>query len=276
MKQLLQLITAIIYILLAKYVFSDHIAPHFVAEAIFIFTTYFVVDIGYEIYKNHKQLWFVIQTKIFYYNTEIRYSLAYVYRIKIDGKYLLVKNRKRDIFQPVGGVYKTLPGSERIFDQFEVKPDRMIETQQGVAKGDLRVHVLGKYAVGFLKWFNSKEDREVSPWREFCEELLATKILDWHDFSYIDYKYKGTVRTPIIKLDSGEPGIFIHEVFDLIPNDKQTEALRNLLSQGNTAKHIWVDEYLINRLGHDETKKEYVYEISPHTKWALNLKYTKG
>ena len=37
----------------------------------------------------------------------VRISFAYLFRIKIDGKYLLVRNtRGTEKFQPVGGVYK--------------------------------------------------------------------------------------------------------------------------------------------------------------------------
>ncbi|WP_262916681.1 MULTISPECIES: hypothetical protein [Weeksellaceae] len=33
-----------------------------------------------------------------------------------------------------------------------------------MAKNDLRVHVKGKNLIEFLKWFDSKEDLEISPW----------------------------------------------------------------------------------------------------------------
>lgn len=46
-------------------------------------------------------------------DTIIRISFAYLYRIKISGKYLLVKNeRGTGKYQPVGGVYK-LKGNEK-------------------------------------------------------------------------------------------------------------------------------------------------------------------
>ncbi|WP_324722027.1 SMODS-associated NUDIX domain-containing protein [Latilactobacillus curvatus] len=39
-------------------------------------------------------------------NTKIRISFAYLFRIKVDGKYFLVKNSHTKRFQPVGGTYK--------------------------------------------------------------------------------------------------------------------------------------------------------------------------
>lgn len=222
-----------------------------------------------------KQLKFYFQTRALYRNTDIRLSIAYLFRIKIDNQYLLVKSRTRNYFQPVGGAFKTLPGSEKTFEQLGVKPDKLIETEieKGIAKGDLRVYVRGRFVIEFLEWFKSKEDREISPWREFCEELISTGILPWQEFRYIDYKFKSTIQTPIIKLDSGGYGIFIYEVYDLVVNDEQKPILRKLLQDGNTKEYVWADEHLINRLGHDERTKEYAFEIAKHTRWAKNLKW---
>ena len=89
--------------------------------------------------QNYKKIWFLFQTRVFYRKKEIRLSLAYVYRIHINGKYLLIKSRTRDYYQPVGGVYKTLPGAQNIFRKLKVRSDRLIETSHGIAKGDLRV-----------------------------------------------------------------------------------------------------------------------------------------
>ena len=223
--------------------------------------------------QNINQLPFYFQTQFFLRNVDIRLSIAYLFRIKIDNQYLLVKSRTRNYFQPVGGAFKTLPGSEKIFKKLNVKPDRLIETEHGIAKGDLRVHVKGINISEFLEWFNSKEDRETSPWREFCEELITTKILPWQEFRYIDYEFQGTVKSPIITLDNGGKGMFIFEIYDLVINDIQRPALEELLRNGNTDQYIWADDYLIQRLGHDERVKSQVYEIAPHAKYAQNLRW---
>jgi hypothetical protein len=94
-----------------------------------------------QVLQNLNLFWFYIQTQFIYRKKEIRLSIAYLYRIKINGKYLLVKNRNRNFFQPVGGVFKTLPGSKKIFDKLNVKSDRILETEHGIAKRDLRVFV---------------------------------------------------------------------------------------------------------------------------------------
>lgn len=227
------------------------------------------------ILKNIKNLYFYYQTQILLRNKDIRISIAYLYRINVNGKYLLVKNSRRNYFQPVGGAFKTLPGSEKIFDSLNVKCDRLIETENGIAKNDLRVFVKGTNVIDFIEWFNSKEDRETSPWREFCEELVAPNFLPWKEFRYIDYKYKGTIQTPILNLDTNDKGIFIFEIYDLLPTKEQSVILEKIQKEGNTENFIWADSYLINRLGHSESEKKFQHEIAPHTKWALNMKYSR-
>lgn len=225
--------------------------------------------------QNINRLRFYFQTQFILRKKEIRLSIAYLFRINVNGKYLLVKSRRRDYYQPVGGAFKTLPGADKIFEKLGVKPDKLVETEHGIAKSDLRVYVKGVHIIEFLEWFKSKEDREISPWREFCEELISTEILPWKPFRYIDYKFKGKIQSPIINLDSGGKGIFLFEVYDLVINDEQKPVLEKLLKEGNTSEYVWVDDYLIQRLGHDESTKDQLFEIAPHTKYAQNLSWKK-
>lgn len=222
---------------------------------------------------NYKQLLLIANTQILYRNKDFRLSIAYLYRIKVDNEYLLVKSRTRNYYQPVGGCYKTLPSSNAIFEKLEVKPDRKFETEKGIAKNDLRVYVKGRNVIPFLKWFDSKKDREISPWREFCEELISEDILPWRQFRFIDYEFKKKIQSPVINLDSGGKGIFIFEIFDLVINDEQLPILQKLKLEKESDKFIWVTDDLIQSLGHNTGNKQYMYEISPHTKYAQNLKW---
>jgi len=221
---------------------------------------------------NYKQLWLIIQTHILYYKKDIRISIAYLYRIKVENEYLLVKSRTRGYYQPVGGCFKTLPGSKKIFEDLDVKPDRIVETEKGIAKNDLRVHLRGKNVISFLKWFDSKKDREISPWREFCEELISEDILPWKQFRFIDYEFKKKIQSPIINLDKGGKGIFVFEIYDLVINDEQLPILKEL-KETTSDKYIWVTDEIIQSLGHNMNDKEYKFEIGPQTKYAQNLKW---
>ncbi|MDI3321417.1 hypothetical protein [Pinibacter soli] len=228
-----------------------------------------------ELIANIKRLPLFFQTRILLPEQYIRMSFAYLIRIKVNGKYLLVKNRKGNYYQLVGGAYKRYVSSEKLFEELEIKSDRQFSTEHGIAKNDLRMQVKGKHVLDVFKWFASKEDREISQWREFCEELLSTGILNKELFRYIDYKYVDTLLTPFQKaryLDCQE--LLIYEIFDLIPNEEQMHELEKLIDQGNNEKVKWADDMLINGLGFNEWSRETEFEIGAHTKWAANLKYS--
>lgn len=221
---------------------------------------------------NYKRLWLTVQTRIFYHSQDIRLSIAYLYRIKVDNEYLLVKSRTRQYYQPIGGCYKTLPGSKKVFEDLDVKPDRIVETEKGIAKNDLRVRVKGKNVIEFLKWFDSKKDREISPWREFCEELISENILPWEQFRFIDYEFKKKIQSPIINLEIGGKGIFVFEIYDLLINDEQLPFLKKL-KETPSEKYIWVTDKIIQSLGHNSSEKTYQFEIGPQTKYVQNLQW---
>lgn len=233
-----------------------------------------IIEVLYNL--NQIPLW--IKTKIVYRNQDVRLSISYLYRIKVQNKYLLVKNGKWDQYQLVGGAYKTLPGYEKVFKKFNVKPDRLIETEHGIAKNDLRFTLPGKNVIAIIKWFHSREDRETSQWREFCEELLTTGILDKQIFRYVDYRYVVTIQSPMQKAKNlPNQEILIHEIFDLVPTTEQTQLLEGLLSQGDKDYIKWAHKSLIDSLGFEEgPPKEFKYNIGAHTKWALNERYTEG
>jgi len=227
------------------------------------------------ILENIKRLRLYIPSKLWYRNKDIRVSISYLYRIKVRNKYLLVHNSRDKHLQPVGGVYKSLPYSKMVFESLGVKVDNLFETEDGVAKSDLRLYVKGKKLMEFLDWFDCQTDRELSPWREFYEELIASGVLNRENFAYVNYNYKGRVRTPIFLLQVGKLGFFQYDVFDLIPTDSQQKELEALYEKGNGALYKWVTEDQIQTLGYaDKTCAGTVDLINPHTKWAHNLKYS--
>lgn len=183
-----------------------------------------------------------------YRDTNIRVSVAYLFKIYVDGKYLLVKGRNIDQFQPVGGVYKRLPESSKLFNQIGILDDKEIPICD-TSRNDLRIRVKGKYLHKFISWFESKQDREISHWREFCEELVQPGHLSTGNFPHINYRYLHQnpfyLRwSPYYKC----PEILIHEVYELIPNEKQLQELRQLTTSPST-DYQWVDEDTIERLG---------------------------
>jgi len=130
---------------------------------------------------------------------EIRLTIAYLYRIEMNGKYLLVKsNRIANTYQPVGGVYKYFnPEAKQELDGMGAITDNKIDNDE-VSECDLRLNLLNRKKIGsFLKWFFKGEKRESDPWREFYEELVATGILPAKHFGYIHYELVGQQFEPI-------------------------------------------------------------------------------
>lgn len=203
-----------------------------------------------------------------HHNTYIRFSIAYLYRIKVNGKYLLVRgNRLKNQFQPVGGVFQYLPDSTTVFKGIEHKPDNMLKFSKK-DKNDLRIRIKGKDVGKFLKWFDSAKDREVSPWREFCEELLVTKILPISKFYYIFYNYIGRKYTPVRYVDYiGGFEIIIAEIYELVPNEEQLKELENI-SKKESDDYIFAEENLILNLG-VVPREKFEGHIAPTAKWII-------
>lgn len=199
--------------------------------------------------ENWQQLWLYIQTKAWYRNTTIRFSISYLYRIKVEGKYLLIKGKRvANQYQPVGGVYKRYRESFYALQGLDVTDDNNIPIDD-ISVDDLRVKLPGKNVSAFLTWFNTELGREVSPSREFHEELLQTGILSRKNFPYPSYIFLKRVQTSIrYSKYFNCKEILIADVFELKPNSEQLEELKRLMLS-STDEIVWVDEERIKRLG---------------------------
>ncbi|MGB4438858.1 MAG: hypothetical protein WBJ13_06445, partial [Sedimentibacter sp.] len=124
------------------------------------------------IFESRKNIRMAIYSK-FLWNTEIRVSISYLFQIKADNKYLLIKGSRIDQYQPVGGVFKMLESFKETKRNFELSDDDHLPID-GTSKDDLRVRVKGKYLVKLLKWFYTRKNREVGVHREFYEEMIKT------------------------------------------------------------------------------------------------------
>jgi hypothetical protein len=278
MKYILQLIFGAILILIGNSFVGEELRPELIGSGIIIILSLIIVDLLYAIYKNHKRLKLIIRCWILTRKNEyIRFSMAYLYRIKINDKYLLVKNSNWSHYQFIGGKYKRNMYTQKVLKDFDAIDDLRMPTH-GLMKDDLAVFVPAKNAIKFIDWFNSKNDREISHWREFYEELIegkATNILSQKTFPYVNYNYMGTVLTPLKRArgwDCWE--ILQYDILDLLPTPEQQKELENLYNDGDTDYMKWADETLINQLGYDGREKKNLYNIGEHTKWAINMKWS--
>ncbi len=233
-----------------------------------------------KLWDNKDLIWLYIRTLLWSYRTkQIRFSLSYLFRIKIPGtnNYLLVLNRRiANQLQPVGGVYKRY-GDDKLFESWEFVPDSKLNGLgvDDISDNDLRFRVKGKYTVDVIKWFEEAKEREVSAEREFREELLDKNILDPEAFRSISYKH---IRRHSRHLKWSEfhkcYEVLIYDVYELLPTDKQKEELKALaalpLDLLSGYAIVECEDIEQCRLNHNDMQ---VVKIGQHTKLIINQNF---
>ncbi|MBU3197389.1 hypothetical protein KPL26_12040 [Clostridium algidicarnis] len=147
------------------------------------------------VFENRKNLLLSIKAMCLW-NTEIRVSISYLFQIKIDGKYLLVKGNRIEQYQPVGGVFKMLPSFKELKRNYEITDDARLPIDK-TSKDDLRIRIKGKNLIKLLRWFYLRKNREVGVHREFYEEMIKTEILGIDSLNSFTPEYCKTVNTNI-------------------------------------------------------------------------------
>lgn len=231
------------------------------------------------LWKNRKTLKLYFQTRFGKYRKQkIRFSISYLYRIRIphSNKYLLVFNRRiENQLQPVGGVYKRY-GADHLFESWGHMPDCPI---RGVgvdrtSDGDLRFCVDGKHVINVVKWFEEGMERETSANREFIEELVDTAILDREIFRKIKYKQIGRYSKHLKWSDHHKCyEVLIYDIVELLPTPDQETALLELAE----GEKFVPDRYAIVESSDIEQLRlmkdgQQIARIGEHTKYTINQK----
>lgn len=217
---------------------------------------------------NLDNIWLYCVTHTYLYNKPIRLSISYLYKIKINDRYLLVKGKRiPNQYQPVGGVYKRFRESYYQLGSLGVTDDDNIPIDDK-SIDDLRIKLPGRNLLTFIKWFNSQLGREVSPGREFYEELISTNILSRSSFPYPNYLYVKRHQTPIHYSEHFKCyEILIADLFELQPNEHQKEQLQKTMAENNE-EFVWVSEDRIKRLGAIPNGTSS-FTIAPTATWLL-------
>lgn len=165
--------------------------------------------------------------------TEFRVSLSYLFRIKVDNKYLLVKGKRIEQYQPVGGVYKYHSSFEDMFNSLELRHEN---TETFYEKNDLRIYVKGKSLDKLVKWFESGKNRECTVQREFVEELIepgiiAKEIMEEVDFEFLRRINNGVHYSTHFKCKE----LLIYDIYDVILSEEAETALKSGIQQNSNA-----------------------------------------
>lgn len=201
---------------------------------------------------------------------EIRLTIAYLFRIEVNGKYLLVKSKRiPNTYQPVGGVYKYYdPEAKKDLLAMGAETDNCMGND-AISERDLRVMLSNRNKIHqFLQWFFNGENRETDPWREFYEEMVVTKILPAEEFGYIHYELVGQCFEPIHRDKFLHVDTFKYaDIFTpKFVTHSQIEELKKLVTNSSN-EYIWVNKDEI-----EKGKSNDNHIIADHTKKIFHNK----
>ncbi|MDB5038864.1 MAG: hypothetical protein JWQ35_2392 [Bacteriovoracaceae bacterium] len=203
---------------------------------------------------------------IFFQGKTLRISYAYLVRIKIRSKFFLIRGTRINQFQPVGGVYQFY--DRTILDRFHLSDDTALRE---VPPDDLRLVFRTPKDIfrlcKFKRWFDSQRAREISPHREFYEEISQLSFFDTAVFKNLKFEFKRRVDDGL--LWSQHLGMYEHkifDIFDLILNSEQESLLERTLSESSES-FKWVERGQIESLGYSRSGDEM--RIGSHAKYLI-------
>ena len=244
-KNLLMIVAGILFFTWGRWFSSDDLRPELYGMSIGIFAT-LIIDLIYKLYSERNFLRLYLNSQILKRNSELRLSIAYLFKIEMKGKYLMVKNSRfpKETYQPVGGVYKYFhPEASKELGCMTIITDNAIENDKK-SEYDLRVKMSKRKNLRkFIKWFFDSPNREKDPWREFYEELVETQILPSNHFNFIFYDLVGQHFEDIhrdlkYKIDTFK---YVDVYTPRYVNQKQIDEIEKLL-EANSDEFIWVTE----------------------------------
>lgn len=199
----------------------------------------------------------------------IRISFAYLYRIMIDGKYLLILNsRKIGYYQPIGGVYKYYEEEAEYFNRkFSYKCDDLVPCDAD-SNNDYRLYIRCKDLRRFVRRFTVTNYREnyLDLSRELGEELINDNL---HSFSVLKYICCGRHFTNVQFSEySDSYELLLADIIYLQLTDEQRTEIRTVLQQ-NPSKFILADAESIKRNGVKSSTEDLHATIASHTRKIL-------
>lgn len=207
--------------------------------------------------------------------TPIRISFAYLFRIKVGNKYLLVQNhRGTKKYQPVGGVYKFTDQEKKdLKNGFHVVDDNKVPIDNS-SHNDYRLQLESRFLRKFVRRFSKQTEREQidNLGREFKEELIDRKILNWKK---IEYRYCGRHMTDLKFSDHFQMyELLLADIVELNPTEKQESDIRELM-ENESELYCFATANEINSLGVNTQIGVLQESIGDHTKKILQENESK-
>lgn len=192
----------------------------------------------------------------------IRFSCAYLFRIKINDEYFLVKDEQgRGLFQPVGGVYKYTD------DRFltELQADQCLRFGSTIdLDSDLRIIVPRGKVKQFECWYRKEQGRETldNLYREFQEEVLdRIGLIDDSVFKTISYCYIGE-HIEASRWEDNNVQLHIADIVELRLTPQQKKEFAKLREHESNIYRFATEQEIYNQ---GRALGKQVASIAPHT-----------
>ncbi len=214
-----------------------------------------------------------------YSSRKVRVSMASLFRIYVNEKYLLIENLKHGTITPIGGVIKYYSGATNILEKIGATSQIEADTESHPKKykSELRLKFSMRYFYTFLDWFYSGQHREYDPLRELDEELFEPNSINKNEFGKITYSKYGTFRL-FSAFDSANDYYLCHhfDIFTLHLSEAQIEIIKSAVEKSQNTQNMgeklyWAtsDEILRERLINGRKmggNVKYVH-VPPNSDW---------
>lgn len=176
----------------------------------------------------------------------IRVSCASFSRIMIDDKYLLILNKAslkkgNKVYTPIGGALEYTMAGKKLLDKLNPTWERNNK--------DLRLFFSEDKISEFTKWFKSRQDREIDPFRELQEELVDEEhILESLNRSDIDLMKFNHIYIELVPSKEAHKGFltqYYFEIFDVKLNVFKESEIKDQLPSTNIIKLV-TDREILN------------------------------
>ena len=197
-----------------------------------------LISLGRILWRHNAHVWPFLKSQK-YRSKKLRVSMAAIVRIKIDGKYLLVRNRHRQgCFGPLGGVLKHYESANSFLEKIEFSPEEKAGIDADL-KDDLRGFIFGARFGDFLLWFESQMDREIGidalrrELREESREAQFDLTVEDKLFSLSFQRLRSVNEGPCVPASVSYPQYRNIEVFAPREDDKFREFVEAMKSPTN-------------------------------------------
>jgi hypothetical protein len=201
----------------------------------------------------------------------VRTSFSQLYRIRVDGKYFLVKANTSGLYQSPATTYENKDYvRDKVTKAVKMQPESNYAYNNNQFKYRLFAKEIGALIKSVNKFYN----------KIYVENYAKTYFYSTLEYYGVSFKVVNSNNSSILyrgryipKIDFSRREqrfeVFIHDIFELILDSKTEEELKKFIL--NKDNYILATEHQINRLGTNSDEKQYTQYISEFTERILEI-----